>query len=599
MMRNKLKSILKSFSAKVTIIICIIMVICSLIWTCVVFVNMRDNAINNLITEEKTYVEKTTRNINNVEEVCNMALQIVSQLDSITEYIENVQSGHDLDTEAKIDFYNNDIASIYNITNLNPYLYQIRLFVDAEHITEKKPCLYYKERMYNLEWADNRKDGKWIMDYPDTVFPESVGNYHLAGITKTMYNSKGEELGILEVSTQMSSLFPEIYTVDADSWACFIDDAGTIHYNENDNRLPSNLDSITKYADADSNGKIFTTTIDGDSVVLSSTRIESFGGTYIHATSLSSSINSYYESQRIYIYVVIFTIILCVFVVALIITNMFKRFNIITESIKRIKKGQTDLRIEMNGDDEISEMSHQINQMLDTLQTLNEENTTRQLIVKNTEIKSLQNQINAHFMYNVLESIKMMAEIRGEFDISDAVTSLGEMFRYSVKWTSGKVALSEEIKYIRNYLALMNIRLDYEIILALRIPEDLLNYKIPKMSLQPIVENSVMHGIEGIGKDTSIYVKAFVIDNILHIEVSDTGKGMTSIELHNLKEKLKGQITLDESTVHGLALKNVQNRIKMYYGDEYGLEIYSEEGLYTKVVLLMPYEQAEEGQDYE
>lgn len=589
-MKNKIKSLLNSFSAKVTLIICVMMIVCSLIWTSVVFINMRDNAISNLITEEKTYVEKTVQNISNVEEVCNMALQIVSQLDAITEYIESVQAGQDLDTEEKIDFYNNDIASIYNITNLNPYLYQIRLFVNADNITEKKPCLYLKNRMYNLEWAYNREDGKWIMDYPDTVFPESVSNYHLAGITKTMYNSKGDELGILEVSTEMSSLFPDIYAVSDTSWACFLTDDGMVHYNDQAREQPSNLGSITKFAKKAQDNNVFTTTIEGDSVVLSATRVDSFGGTYIHMTRLDSSINSYYQSQKGYIYIVIFTIVFCVLLVTLIITNMFKRFNVITESIKRIKKGQTDLRIETDGDDEISEMANQINQMLDTLQRLNEENTLRQLMVKNTEIKSMQNQINAHFMYNVLESIKMMAEIKGEYDISDAVTSLGEMFRYSVKWTSGKVALSEEIKYIRNYLALMNLRFDYEIILSLSIPNDLLKYKIPKMALQPIVENSVMHGIEGIAKDTSIYMKVFVIDDILHIEVSDSGRGMTPIELHDLKEKLKGEIKLDEATIHGLALKNVQNRIKMYYGDEYGLEVYSEEGLYTKVVILMPYE---------
>lgn len=594
-MRNKIKELLKSFSARVTIITCIILIVCSLIWTSIMFVNMRNNAINNLISEENDFIEQTISNVNNIEEVCNMALEIVSQLDSVVDYLEDVQNGKDLDTQEKIDFYNTDIVAIYNITNLNPYLNQIRLFVDSENITEKKPCLYQKKRMYNLEWGYGRVDGKWNIDYEDSVFPDSISNYHLAGLTKTMYNSTGKELGVIEVATTMEALFPDTYQTNKDTWSCFVTSDGEVLYNEEAAGYPSSFATVNKYVGiAGTENGVYQTTIDGERVLLSTTYIESFDGTYVHITKLDNHINSYYNSQKAYIYVVAVSLILCVIMVAFITKNMFKRFNSITESITRIKKGETGLRVDDDGDDEISEMGSQINQMLDNLQHLNEENTNRQLIVKNTEIKAMQNQINAHFMYNVLESIKMMAEIEEQYQISDAVTSLGEMFRYSVKWTSGKVALKEELQYVRNYLALMNLRLDSEVVLSLNIPDKFMNYKIPKMSLQPIVENSIMHGIKDNEGNISIYVKVFVIDDILHIEVSDTGRGMSHIELHAVKEKLKGEVKLDEANVHGLALKNVQNRVKMYYGDEYGLEVYSEPGLYTKVVILMPYEKGED-----
>ena len=113
----------------------------------------------------------------------------------------------------------------------------------------------------------------------------------------------------------------------------------------------------------------------------------------------------------------------------------------------------------------------------------------------------MQNQINAHFIYNVLESIKMMAEINEEYTISDAVTALGEMLHYNMRWNKFLVTVQDEMNYIQNYVELMNLRYDFTITLSVQIPENLYRQDIPKMSLQPIVENAITHGIEELVKE--------------------------------------------------------------------------------------------------
>lgn len=213
-----------------------------------------------------------------------------------------------------------------------------------------------------------------------------------------------------------------------------------------------------------------------------------------------------------------------------------------------------------------------------------------QIALKNAEIKALQNQINAHFMYNALESIKMMAEIQGSFEISDAMTSLGQMFRYSMKWSaSGMVNLKDELEYIKKYLDLLNLRCDYEIYLSLNIPKEFLDVQIPKMSLQPLVENSIYHGIEDMAEDTSICIEAFEENGILNIEVYDEGKGISKDNLLKINEKLQSK-HIDESKEHGRALFNVQERIRMYFGEEFGIKIFSKENLFTKVLVQIPIE---------
>lgn len=150
------------------------------------------------------------------------------------------------------------------------------------------------------------------------------------------------------------------------------------------------------------------------------------------------------------------------------------------------------------------------------------------------------------------------------------------------------VELSEEIHYIQNYLNLLNLRFDYEIYLSLNIPDKYMKLRIPKMSLQPLVENSVYHGIENMAEDTYIYIKAFEENNVVNIEVSDAGAGMPEEKLQELRERINVADGVDESKEHGRALYNVSKRLKMYFGAEYGLQIFSKEGVYTKVLIKIP-----------
>lgn len=276
--------------------------------------------------------------------------------------------------------------------------------------------------------------------------------------------------------------------------------------------------------------------------------------------------------------------------VSMLIFKIFQRFRKLSANFNEISS-TNNMHVPEDGDDEIAMLGHQINDMVDHIEQLNKENIKKQLLMKNVEIKSLQNQINAHFMYNVLESIKMMAEIKGDYEISDAITSLGQMFRYSMKWTSGLVTLREELEYVQTYLNLLNLRFDYEIYLSLNIPEQYMDIEIPKMTLQPIVENSVYHGIEDMAEDTSIYIKVYDIKekNILAIEVSDAGKGMDEEKLKEIKVNLYLPHE-DDSKEHGRALRNVNERIQMFFGKEYGIDIFSKKGLFTKVVIQLPLE---------
>ena len=182
----------------------------------------------------------------------------------------------------------------------------------------------------------------------------------------------------------------------------------------------------------------------------------------------------------------------------------------------------------------------------------------------------------------------MMAEIEEKYDISDAITSLGKLLRYSMKWVSRNVTVREEVEYIRNYLALINLRFDYEIFLSLNIPEEVMIQEIPKMSLQPIVENAIYHGIEELAEDTTIYIKGIVQGRDCVIEITDSGKGMTEEQVQELYRKISGEIEASGGKGNGIGLKNVQDRIHINFGMKYGIEIASKLGCYTKIMVKIP-----------
>ena len=246
---------------------------------------------------------------------------------------------------------------------------------------------------------------------------------------------------------------------------------------------------------------------------------------------------------------------------------VFKNFYKVLGAIQEIQKGNLDVQIDDFGNGEVGELGRNIQTMSSNIKDLMEDKVKRQTLIKDSEIRALQNQINAHFIYNVLESIKMMAEIEGLFDISDAITALGKLLRYSMKWRSPKVRVIEEISYVQNYITLLNLRYDYRIILNVMLPDRILEQGIPKMCIQPIVENAIKHGIEELAEDTTILIKGKMVDEYFLIEVTDSGVGMNEEQVERLKMKIRGELVEEKQSSNGIGLKNVQDRIHLCFGE--------------------------------
>ncbi|MFF2092242.1 sensor histidine kinase [Paenibacillus sp. NPDC058174] len=294
--------------------------------------------------------------------------------------------------------------------------------------------------------------------------------------------------------------------------------------------------------------------------------------------------------------IALIVLLLIMLIVSYTTRRIFRRLDSVLASMRKVRKGQLDAKIDTGlGDneagDEIDEVAVNYNKMLDEVQHLMTQVVDKQLIAKNAQLHSLHSQINSHFLYNALESIRMQAEVQRQPVIADAVVSLGSLLRYSMKWNSDTVALSEELANIQSYIRFMNFMEGGSLELTADLPQEVLRYAIPKMCMQPIVENAVHHAAP-LGGSIRIQITVSVEnDRQLLIEIRDDGAGVDPQTLASLQAALRGD--WDSPIVaskNGLGLENVHKRLQLHYGKGCGLWIESEPGAYTCVTIRLPWE---------
>lgn len=557
--------------------------------------------MQNVIDENISYMQYTMeRNSDNMAtriDSVNMSTQFFLSDDSLKQVLNASVSGEELSTEDWLKFKNVEVSSLERLVNNNPLLYSVRVYAVNDQVQEMMPILYSRKRMEKQSWAEKEDYTGWNYNYTDNIFSSYTmdQNRKIMSLITQVEDRNNGTIGVIEAAMTMENMFPSLYESIEDEWSCFYTDNGEKYFGENRKPESEKLIEVIKPRHLE-DGELMTSYKESGrkKLVVSGMYIREMSGTLICVKDITSDINRVRWSRLLFfIGMAVLTVFLAL-VINLIVQHLLRKFYEILKSIRNVQKGDLSVVIPECGNDEMGELGTQINKMLERIKQLMNDNLNREMLAKNSEIRALQNQINAHFIYNVLESIKMMAEIDEEYAISDAVTSLGKLLRYSMKWVSGNVLVEQELEYIKNYMALINLRFDYEIYLSLNIPELILKQEIPKMSLQPIVENAICHGIEQMAEDTNIYIKGLLEGDDCVIEITDAGKGMTEDEVKRLKQKIAGEIDSNGGSGNGIGLKNVQDRIHISFGEKYGIEIASMIGCYTKIRVRIPITHREE-----
>lgn len=305
----------------------------------------------------------------------------------------------------------------------------------------------------------------------------------------------------------------------------------------------------------------------------------------------NNKLDQKFNDTYIFIFMILFIMLAFMILLTFLFTTAYSgRTNQLIKKIKNIEKGDLSVKDVIHGKDEIGTIDAAFNHMILSLNEQIDKNYIQWIAVQEAELKALQLQINPHFLYNTLESISGMASIRGCPDISKVSEKLGMMFRYSINKSGTElVTLNEEIQHVMNYFYIQNLRFGDTISPIIDIPDDLKKCKIPRFILQPLVENSIIHGFEGNKRLGCIEISASSSQVNLIIDIYDDGIGMSEKQVDDLNSYISQiKTVLHEDGHRSIGVKNVNTRIKLMFGEQYGLQIRSKQSAGTQIRIILP-----------
>lgn len=548
----------------------------------ILFINLRHITLENAIQDARKNVQDAKNRITDIIE--NM-IDISNKLYLDNKLLDILSTEYNDVSELYQDYTNyNEITyllNIYkNIQSIKIYAYNKTLLntgeiIVADEMTKKKK--WFQEAL--------KKDGKisWDLIYEDNF----VRPQYYMSLVRLLKNTYGEKVGVIviyakgeEIKEFLSKNIETVVTLNN----------GMIIASSNDKLVGSRLNigwsnnnEIMK--DVTINGKKSTAIVG----VLNVTGDEQ---SKLRVVSFFPQKEIYKRVNRVSMFA--FFVIVFNLAVSLILMMVFSklitdRISILNQKVNQISHGNLDVKIGILGNDEIGELTENVKIMAESIKNLINEvyvsNIQKQELLtrqKEIQLEVLCNQINPHFLFNTLESIRMKAICNNQTDIAQIVFLLSNLLRKSVNMTHEIIPLRKEIEIVSEYLEIQKFRFGDKLDFIIDIDEKLLDYKILPFTIQPMVENSIKHGIEQMIGNGIIKISINEANDSIEIKIIDNGLGMSKQKLEDLKS------TLDTSELSNVGLRNVYQRLKLYYGDEFNLNIQSRENVGTEIILTIP-----------
>ncbi|HEX7056776.1 MAG TPA: sensor histidine kinase [Bacilli bacterium] len=461
------------------------------------------------------------------------------------------------------------------------YVYSLQLFdalgheyaVGRQTITTAKKTIGQIERLA----AENNGGIRWI-------FPRQTGDKLIAAREiRSFQNLALEKLGTIAVRVDMTGLFADnAKGLDKQGATFWIFRGDELLYPEKPS-LP--LPGVREALNEAQGYKI--ANIAGSRYFITFVSSAYTNWTYMIAIPFNGIFHDIIAVKRLVIPIYSGLFVLAIFLALRFVRGITGPIESLSAKMKRVQMGNFEVEQDAidipSSMDEVGLLHRNFRIMLQRINELITENYKKQLKIKETEFKALQAQINPHFLYNTLDSINWQARVNGEQQISRMVESLAFLLRSSISLKEPLIPLQQEIAIVRHYITIQQIRFEERLDFAMDIAIDYGDCQIPKLSLQPIVENAIQYGLEQLTTVCNIRISAIRKGDCLIISVEDNGPGMDARLLMQIR---KGEV---KSKGSGIGLHNIDERIKLLFGEEYGLEVYSERGVGTKVMLRLPF----------
>lgn len=475
------------------------------------------------------------------------------------------------------------------------YVESIVLFKQDGTLLQVKPALSVEasEDVAQADWftqAFERSEN--IHFFPPQIqdcFEKDTGFPWVIPMSRFVQISEGNSIreGVLLINIKYSAL-SEIFRNDnpgGERYAFLMDATGQLIYHPrhaliNSGFMETPPASLASYEDGS-----YETEINGEAVFCC-VKTVGYTGWKIVSVINQNRLKSYGVKSTFFMLAVICQVLLFFMIVGYYLSEVLtKPIRNLEEDVKRISAGELDLKVHTSGSFEVYHLGRSIQKMAVKIRQLIQAVIREQEEKRKSELDSLQAQITPHFLYNTLDIVVWMIEEGRKEDAAQIVTSLARLLRISLSKGKNIITVADELEHVRNYLTIQSLRAKDSFIWRIEKDKGVDCLAVIKLIVQPIVENAIYHGMEGMYGDGEIVIHAYREEDELYISIKDNGMGMTKEQAEALLDYSKEVKT---AKGNGIGVRNVHERIRLYYGENYGVKIVSEVDEGTEVLLHLP-----------
>ncbi|MFN2340101.1 MAG: sensor histidine kinase [Halanaerobium sp.] len=526
------------------------------------------------------------------DRISNYSQEMVRRMErDLEDYISEVE----IFLGKEQDFYINQFIKLTQANDFrNSRKYAFRIWEDFNNVKQLKPgmedvAITFQDGhrissygTYRVE-IDHFEDQLYSIDSGDTFLTAPYTNYfqkEVITIAKYYYPEIAEENVLISADIDLDVLADLTdFNLGEKSYFLIADRDGNIIYHPERERIG---EKSFLYNGGFPDRKL---SLNGEQYLLTSTFSDSTGWYIISMASADEVQAELNYITDLTIYMTVIILILIILLTLYLSSSLSKPIQKLKELTHRASENDLSVKIDISGEDEIAELGQSFNKMIRRINKLMEQNVREQKLLRQLEMESLDNQIKPHFIYNTLDLIIGLLENKDFDRATHMVEALGKFFRLSLSHGKEMVLIRNEIKHVKNYLFIQQFRHgeEYEYIIDIE-DHEIMDTHIPKLILQPIVENAIYHGLLPAEKKGLIIVKGYSENQNIYFKIADNGVGIPTAKIEEINKILTGELKTDDQRKY-FGLRNVDQRLKLMYGGSSGLTVESIEGEKTTVII--------------
>ena len=540
---------------------------------------------------------------NSINYMSQIIQQVNYDIDTYIEYMENISSV--IAKSSDVPRYLFD----QNQTEAEREAEKERILTQFQTIMESRDDIYNvaavaKNGRYIINQGDDELTGyvdieslDWYQAAMESKSGIAVSSSHVQNAIQSSYkwvitlsralvnNQTGEREGLFFVDLNYSAISDlcNNNSIEEKGYIFVLDAEGNIVYHPKQQLMYGGLKTENRDAVMECREDSLIIDEGGDSKLYTMSKSKRTGWTVVGAVYTSELLKNNEQAQMWYLLVASILLLAVIGISSIISREITKPIRSLRDSMRKVQNGQFDTHVEVITENEIGSLGRSFNLMTSEIQALMEQNVYEQKQKRKSELKALQAQINPHFLYNTLDSIIWMSEAGENDEVVEMTSALARLLRQSISNDKEEVELEKEIEYVKNYLTIQKMRYKDKLEFFIYVDPRVAHVPIIKLVLQPLVENAIYHGIKYKETKGNLKIYARPVDGRVEIVVADDGIGMDEDVMEHIFDEHR-----KEQKRNGVGVPNVQKRLKLQYGSEYGIRYESVKGAGTKAVITIP-----------